>query len=440
MKFYDREKEMEILRKDTRVAIIGLRRVGKTRLVEETLKPITLFIPSEKNEALICRDWINEIKKRRYIPESLSTMKDIVEFLMEEGETIFIDELQNAMKINPSFLSDLQRLIDAHRDTKLVVTGSLISMSKKMVEDYRSPLYGRFDYIIKLRELSFSTVYEIMRDLGYGIEDAVVMWSVFGGLPKYYETLEKFKVPVIDFIRMMFYEEPYPMLSEVMMMLKEEVGREYKVYFSILQAIAEGNSRMGEIASYMGLKSTDISKYIHALYNDHNLISRTKDAFGRGKYRYYISQNLIDFWFRTVWRNYPKYELGQVEFSEGEIKRYVCRKYEQLVELFAQNFVDFKIKSIGKLWGKYEGKERGRESFEIDIAAVGDEKIALFEVKWSELDDKAVKKELEKLNEKAWAIKDKREKELIIVAKKVKTKKENVYDLRDIEKIIQNVK
>ncbi len=438
MKFYDREKEMEIVQKATRVAIIGRRRVGKTRLVEETLKPITLFIPSEKNEALICRDWINELKRRRYIPESLSTMRDIVEFLMEENEVIFIDELQNAMKINPSFLSDLQRLIDSHRDAKLVVTGSLISMSKKMVEDYRSPLYGRFDYTIKLRELSFSTVYEIMRDLGYGIEDAVVMWSVFGGLPKYYETLEKFKVPVMDFIRMMFYEEPYPMLSEVMMMLKEEIGREYKVYFSILQAIAEGNSRMGEIASYMGLKSTDISKYIHALYNDYELISRRKDAFGRGNYRYYISQNLIDFWFRTVWKNYPKYELGQVEFSEEEIKRYVGRKYEQLVEQFAQNFVDLKIRSIGKLWGKYEGKEKGKESFEIDIAAVGDKKIALFEVKWSELSEIEMQREIEKLKEKASAIKDGKEIELIIVAKKVEKKIKNVYDLGDIEKIIQS--
>ena len=153
MKFYDRTREMEILRKARRVAIIGRRRVGKTRLVEEALRPITLFIPAEKNEALICREWIDEIKARRYIPDSLGTMKDIVEFLMREGEVIFIDELQNSMKVNPSFLYDLQRLLDIYREARFVVTGSLISMSKKMVENYSAPLYGRFDYTIKLREL-----------------------------------------------------------------------------------------------------------------------------------------------------------------------------------------------------------------------------------------------------------------------------------------------
>jgi len=440
MKFYDREKEIEILKKARRVAIIGRRRVGKTRLVEEALNPITLFVPGEKNEALICRDWIAEIKKRRYIPESLSTMKDIVEFLMEEGETIFIDELQNAMKVNPSFLYDLQRLIDTHRDSKLVITGSLISMSKKMVESYSSPLYGRFDFTIKLRELDFPTIYKIMRDLGYGIEDSVVMWSVFGGLPKYYETLEKFNLPVMDFIRMMFYEEPYPMLSEVMLMLKEELGREYKVYFSILQAISEGNSTIGEIASYMGLRSTDISKYIHALYNDYELISRRKNAFGKGRYRYFISQNLIDFWFKNVWKYYSRFEMGDVGFSEENIKRYVGRKYEQLVESFAQNMVPFKIRSIGKLWGKYHSKEKGEESFEIDVVAVGDEDLAFFEVKWSELSEKDVRKELEKLREKAEAVKDDREKHLIIVGKKVEKKGKNVYDLEDIEEVIQRVK
>ncbi len=435
MKFYNREKEMEILRRAKRVAIIGRRRVGKTRLVEETLNPITLFIPAEKNETIIAREWVDEIKRRRYIP-SLRTMKDVVEFLMREGETIFIDELQNAMKVNPSFLYDLQRLLDKYRDARVVVTGSLISMSKRMIESYRTPLYGRFDYTIKLRELNFRTVYEIMRDLGYSMEDAVVMWSVFGGLPKYYETLEHFRVPVLDFIRMMFYEEPYPMLSEVMLMLKEELGKEYKTYFSILQAIADGNYTIGEIAGYMGVRSTDISKYMAALLNDYELITRRKNAFGKGKYRYYMAQNLIDFWFRAVWKNYPRFERKEVEFSEEDIRNYVGRKYEALVEQFVPQILPFKVKSIGKYWGKYASREKGRESFEVDILAVGEKDIALIEVKWSEMSAREVQKEMEKLREMAEAIKDTRKKHLILLAKKVDKEIENAYDLRDVENII----
>ena len=76
-------------------------------MVEEALNPITLFIPAEKNEALICRGWSEEIRERRYIP-TLNSMKEIVEFLMREGETIFIDELQNALKVNPPYFMILK--------------------------------------------------------------------------------------------------------------------------------------------------------------------------------------------------------------------------------------------------------------------------------------------------------------------------------------------
>ena len=46
MRFYNREGEAELLRKYGRVVVIGRRRVGKTRLVEETFKEkcIALFV------------------------------------------------------------------------------------------------------------------------------------------------------------------------------------------------------------------------------------------------------------------------------------------------------------------------------------------------------------------------------------------------------------
>lgn len=435
MRFYDREKEIWLLEKGRRIVIIGRRRVGKTRLVEEALNPITLFIPAEKNEALICRDWLEEIRERRYIP-TLNSMREIVEFLMRENEVIFIDELQNVLKVNSSFIYDLQRLLDKYRDSKVIVTGSLISMSKKLVEDYKSPLYGRFDYVIKLKELDFRTTAEITRDLGYSFEDAITLWSVFGGLPKYYETLERFGVPVLEFIETMFFEEPYPMFSEVIMMLKEELGKEYKTYFSILQAISEGKNTLGEISSYLSTKSTSLTKYLSALEREYELVVKRKDVFDRGKNRYYIGQNLIDFWFRFIWRNYAKLDRGELRFDKNEFNSYIGRKFEVLVESLAQNFVPFNVIKTGKLWGKFKGKEKGKDSFEIDAVALGKEDIAFFEVKWEDLSFGEARKELEKLDEKASAVEDGRKRHLVLVAKSIKGKGKLdalVYDLGDIE-------
>ncbi|ASJ17509.1 hypothetical protein A3L04_10745 [Thermococcus chitonophagus] len=427
MKFYDREKEIELLRRALRVAIIGRRRVGKTRLVEEALNPITLFVPAEKNEALICEDWIREIRERRYIPE-MRSMRDIVEFLMREGETIFIDEFQNILKVNPSFLYDLQRLLDKYRNSKVVVAGSLISMSKKLLEDYKSPLYGRFDYVIKLRELSFETVLEIMNDLGYGVEEAVTMWAFFGGVPKYYETFERFGVEVEEFIRLMFFEDPYPMYPEVMMMLKEEFGKEYKMYFSILQAISEGHMTLGEISSYLSTKSTNLTKYLHALEKDYELVYKRKDVFGKGRYRYYISQNLINAWFRFLYRNSSKVERGELKFDRGEVMAFIGKRFEELVEVFVPRIVSFEVIRTGKFWGKFPDGS----PFEIDVVALGRDDIAFFEVKWEELNRREAERELELLKKKGEAIKDRRRKHYYLVAKRIKEKVENTYEFSEL--------
>ena len=440
MRFYDREKEIQLLKRGLRIAVIGRRRVGKTRLVEEALNPITLFVPAEKSEALICRDWIEEIRERRYIPE-LTSMKDIVEFLMREGETVFIDELQNVLKVNLSFLYDLQRLLDKYRDAKLIITGSLIAMSKRLVEDYSSPLYGRFDLIIKLKELDFRTVLEIMEDLGYGIEEAVIMWSVFGGLPKYYETLERFRLPVEEFIRMLFFEEPYPMFPEVMMMLKEELGKEYRTYFSILQAISEGKHTLGEISSHLSVRSTSLTKYLHSLERDYEMITKRKDAFGRGRYRYYIAQNLVEFWFRFLWRNYSKLERGELRFDRGEFNSHIGRKFESLVELLTPSMVPFEVLSTGKIWGKFKNREKGRDSFEVDVVAVGRDDIALFEVKWERLSGGESRQELERLRENAEALGTGKRTHLYLIAREIGGRKpEGAYDLKDLEEILRGSK
>ena len=123
--------------------------------------------------------------------------------------------------------------------------------------------------------------------------------------------------------------------------------------------------------------------------------------------------------------------------SEEDVRKYVGRKYEALVEQFLPALLPFKVKSIGKYWGKYPGKEKGKESFEVDILAVSEKDLALVEVKWSEMNARDVQKEMEELRKMAEAIKDERKKHLILVAKRTSKKMDNVYDLRTLEKIMR---
>jgi len=445
MKFYNRENEMEMLRRFNRVAIIGRRRVGKTRLVEETFgdKCLTLFIPAEKSERLICMDWINELRSKGiYVPEIVK-MKDILEYLMrtQKDYVIFLDELQNVLKVNKAFLYDLQRLLDKYRDSRLIISGSLISMSKKIAENYKSPLYGRFETIIKLKELDFITVAKICKDLGYNIEDAIKLYSTFGGIPKYYETLEKLKIDAMKFIEYMFFEDPYPLVEDIRLMLREEFGKEYKIYFSILEAISESKNTFGEIGGYIGLEANKLSKYIYNLEREYEIISKTSSILVKSKRIYTITSNLINFWFKFVWKNYSniyKNDLAKRNFEQN-FNQYLGLKFEDICKEIIDKFnLGFKISNKGKIWFK----TRDKKVHEIDLVIVDEnyERMIFFETKWSKLNESECEKILEELEEKVKLLKIKaKETYFGIIAKKIENKNIKnafLFDLEDINKII----
>lgn len=161
MKFYDRENEKKLIKKLKKgfcIAVTGRRRVGKTRLIKEVYpKSIYLHIPEEKNERILARDLVEFLRKDIYIPD-IPNLNGIIEYLIEKTDrVIIIDEVQNLQKISQASISHLQRIIDNYKETvKLVVCGSNISVMKKIFTDNRSPLFGRMDLIINLRELSFN--------------------------------------------------------------------------------------------------------------------------------------------------------------------------------------------------------------------------------------------------------------------------------------------
>lgn len=437
MRFYDREEEIELLRRFTRVAVIGRRRVGKTRLVEETFGDscLTLFIPAEKSEKLISLDWVRTLRDKGIYAPEMHRMRDVCEYVMktQKGFVIFLDELQNSMKVNKSFIYELQRLLDENRDAKVVVSGSLMSMSKKLLEQYRSPLYGRFDIVLKLKELDFLTIADICRDLGYSIQDSVLLYSVFGGIPKYYETLEKAKTSAVEFVKGMFFEDPYPLVEEVRLMLREEFGKEYKVYFSVLEAIAWSKNTFGEIGGYVGLPANKLSKYVYNLEREYELVEREVPVIGKGKSVYKITSNLVHFWFRFIWRHYPRLSESLRDFSSN-FNGYIGEKFEELAPFLLEK-LDPELRPMGKGWGKTK-----EGAFEIDLVASDLDGLWIFEVKWADISAFEAKRLIKELGRKADIVEDLgiRVKGVGLIARRMAGKEDirregvKAYDLDDV--------
>ena len=363
MKFYDRVDELDIIGRANRVAVLGRRRVGKTRLLQEAMEDdiIYLFFYGDATEAFIVEKWIDSLKKRvDYVPP-LNRVTDVLEYIFRNLEQpLVIDEIQNSVKKFPHFISLLQQLLDEFKGRKVAVTGSLISVMKRLVEDYKSPVFGRFDFIIKLRELDFKTVLEIMSDLGYDRQEALKYYSVFGGIPKYYELIETMKPKRFhDFINQMFFKYPRPLFNEIYVMLKEEIGKEYSSYFGILHSIAQRGITFGTIASAMNMASNSLSKYLSALTKDYELVRKEQPLSKKKKKTHYvINSNIIDFWFNYCFSHRDLLETGNDELV---YKRFLDRfptwygfKFETMVISLLPDFlkrkgIDFDI--IGKDWG-----------------------------------------------------------------------------------------
>jgi len=96
-----------------------------------------------------------------------------------------------------------------------------------------------------------------------------------------------------------FYREPYFLLSREF--------KEIKIYFSILAAIAYGNTTPTTIANFVGIKTREIYPYLENLINYG--FAEKLEALLYKRSTYIIKDVFFDFWFNFVYKNRKLIEL-----------------------------------------------------------------------------------------------------------------------------------
>lgn len=390
---------MEALRKiealsehDAQMTVItGRRRIGKTTLIKKafTRIPFVYFFVGKKSETLLCGELVEII--RESLGEELGVFSDFSRLLKaimgiskHRNFTLVLDEFQNLSHTRGSIYSDIQNVWDDNKEESkinLVVCGSIYSKMKKIFDDKDEPLYGRATARFKIRPFSISTVKEIMRDSkpDYTNEDLLAMYMITGGVAKYVEQLvTRGALTKDEIIRDALSVGSY-FLDEGQEMLRDEFGKDYGNYFSILSALATGETSRGEIKSYTGVEA---GGYLDKLENDYGIIARRRPYLAGEKSKnveYSISDNFLNFWFRFIYRYRSAVEVGNLEW----IKDKVMVDYETysglvLERYFRQLYAETgRYNLVTNYWKKKDGKD------EIDIIAVNeaDKELVIGEIK-----------------------------------------------------------
>ncbi len=297
--------------------------------------------------------------------------------------TLFIDEFQDFMKVNPSIYSDMQRIWDLYHTRSaitLVVAGSINTLMNKIFRDTKEPLYNRQTRFLNLKPFAPSVLKEIMGCYypEYTNDDLLALYVFTGGVPKYIDTLvtadalsEQSMIEEIVGEGSIFTEEGKAMLIE-------EFGKDYAVYFSILTAIASGYTVRNEIETQVG---KEIGGYMTRLEDTYGIISKHQPMFEKTANKnvhYHIQDNFLRFWFRFFYKYAYMVQLGAFD----RLRELVRRDYTTFSGIALERYFVAQLAESGKYTRISNWWDRRGEN-EIDIIAENelDKRVSFFEVK-----------------------------------------------------------
>lgn len=360
--------------------LVGRRRIGKTSLLLKSTEgnPTLYFFILRKAENLLCRDFIEEAEMKLYFPiGEYSSIGKLFQHLMllskQRPFNLIIDEFQEIDRINSSVFGEMQKVWDLHKGNSrmnLLISGSIYSLMHKIFESNKEPLFGRAGKIMRLQPFKVSVIKQILSDFhpAYTPEDLLALYTFTGGVAWYIDLFMRNKAFTRSKMIRFITEENSLFLTEGKNLLIEELGKEYTVYFSILECIARGLTSRGDIET--ALDGIEIGGYLARMEKDFSVISQRRPIFSRPsskQVKYVIEDNFLSFWFRFIYKYQNLIEAGNMEYLRKIIERdFPTFSGLMLERYFKEMYVEAgQYTNIGGFWDR-----KGENG--IDLIAVND--------------------------------------------------------------------
>lgn len=200
----------------------------------------------------------------------------------------------------------------------LILSGSSSHMIHDVFLNPTSALYGRAIKLMKLEPLSYESFCKAC-GLKPSSENAFIQFSLMGGIPKYWEFIEKKQSCISTAEKLYFGFSPY-MENEPRRILNDE-----KVYglspINLLEVIGRGAEKPSEMAARLQVPQTNLSKTLQQLLDASVLTREVPFGFSEKdakKTLYKITEPSLRFWYRvysphrTLWSSYSAQMKNQL--------------------------------------------------------------------------------------------------------------------------------
>lgn len=386
----------------------GRRRVGKTTIINEFIKnkEVIYFTGVESNEKQNLVNFSKSIityetgqESDLVYPSFQSAFEQVFRLSGDRRIVLVIDEYPYVARSAGSLASTLQMLIDKNKEQSklfIILCGSSMSYMEDEVLSYKAPLYGRKTAQFKIQPFNFEETCEYLKD--FNDHDKAFIYGVVGGTPQYLSYADP-KSDIADNIKAMYLKSTSPLFDEPNSLIKLEM-KDPAAYTAIISAVADGYTKLGDIASKAGISTALCANNIKQLISLG--IVRKEMPAGEHKTKktlYSLEDNMFKFWYRFIPENISAINLRATNMvysnrvapflSEymGYIFEDISKQY--LWSLLIRDKCPVRFSVLGRWWG---ADEKRKQETEIDIMGIESKERALFgECKWTNSPaDKAV--------------------------------------------------
>ena len=402
MKFVDRIGETARLRdalsreKSSLVVVYGRRRLGKSTLIKRVLSDRDVYFIADRSEGQHQRTLLAKVIAQVFSDFDKLTYPDwesmfrAVNYRADKRFTLCLDEFPYLVEQSPELPSVLQKIVDEKQlKYNLVLCGSSQNMRYGLFLDSTAPLYGRADEIMRLAPIRLPYIQEA---LGLDATAAIEEYSVWGGVPRYWELRES-RSSLDDAMWHNILSGNGALFEEPIKLFQDDVKDIVKTS-TIMSYIGTGANRLSEIAGRCDEPATNLSRPLKKLIDLGFLekdIPFGIDEKNAKKSLYKIADPFMAFYYQFVVPNRSFIELNRrlpidqalnTHFSE-----YVSMQWEKMCrDAVTGNLVNGVVYGKAKRWwGSVLNEAKKAEQVEFDVVAESIDKKYLLvgECKWT---------------------------------------------------------